>query len=102
LHDGAVVAAGLARPEGLAAHDGALYVVEAAAGRLTRVDPRARTSTPVVGNLPSATLPAHVPATGSGTGAIAQRPAPYAALTAHDGGLVVGLTGTGGLLRVGC
>ncbi len=102
LHDGAVVAAGLARPEGLAAHDGALYVVEAAAGRLTRVDPRARTSTPVVGNLPSATLPAHVPPTGSGTGAIAQRPTPYAALTVHDDGLVVGLTGTGGLLRVGC
>lgn len=102
LHDGLVVAAGLARPEGLVAHRGALYVVEAAAGRLTRVDPRTRTATPVVGNLPLATLPAHVPAHGSGTGSIAQRPAPYAAVTTHDGGLVVGLTGTGGVLRVGC
>ncbi|GLZ53821.1 hypothetical protein [Actinomycetospora sp. NBRC 106378] len=102
LSDGLVVAAGLARPEGLVAHRGALVVVEAAAGRLTRVDPRTRTSTPVVGNLPLATLPPHVPAHGSGTGSLAQRPAPYAALAVHDGGLVVGLTGTGGVLRVGC
>ncbi|WP_433798985.1 hypothetical protein [Actinomycetospora sp. CA-084318] len=97
--DGLVAAAGLARPEGLVAHRGALYVVEAAAGRLTRVDPRTRTTRPVVGDLPLASLPAHVPAHGSGTGAMAQRPAPYAALTVHDDGLVVGLTGTGGALR---
>ncbi|MCD2185603.1 hypothetical protein [Actinomycetospora soli] len=102
VSDGLVAAAGLARPEGLVAHGGDLYVLEAAAGRLTRVDPRTRSARPVVGNLPLATLPAHVPAHGSGTGSIAQRPAPYAALTVHDGALVVGLTGTGGVLRVGC
>ncbi|MDL5158540.1 hypothetical protein [Actinomycetospora termitidis] len=95
LHDGAVVAAGLARPEGLVAHAGALFVVEAAAGRLTRVDPRSRSSTPVVGNLPLASLPPHAVETST----IAQRPAPYAGLTEHDGDLVVGLTGTGGALR---
>ncbi|MEJ2869274.1 hypothetical protein WCD74_15975 [Actinomycetospora sp. OC33-EN08] len=96
LHDGAVVAAGLARPEGLVAHAGALFVVEAAAGRLTRVDPPTRATTPVVGNLPLASLPPHV----FGTSTIAQRPTPYAALTVHEGDLVVGLTGTGGALRV--
>lgn len=102
LSDGLVVAAGLARPEGLVAHRGALVVVEAAAGRLTRVDPRTRTSTPVVGNLPLATQPPHVPAYGSGTGSIAQRPAPHAALTVHDDALAVGLKRIGSVLRVGC
>ncbi|GAA4825982.1 SMP-30/gluconolactonase/LRE family protein [Actinomycetospora corticicola] len=97
LSDGLVVAAGLARPEGLVAHGAALYVVEAAAGRLTRVDPRTRTATPVVGNLPLASLPPHVPERGYAVGP--QRPAPYAALAVHDGGLVVGLTGTGSVLR---
>ncbi|MCD2185606.1 hypothetical protein [Actinomycetospora soli] len=95
LSDGLVVAAGLGRPEGLVAHGAALYVVEAAVGRLTRVDPRTRTATPVVGNLPPAGLPPHVPQRG-----YEARPAPYAALAVHDGGLVVGLPGTGGVLRV--
>ncbi|WP_433798987.1 hypothetical protein [Actinomycetospora sp. CA-084318] len=94
LSDGLVVAAGLARPEGLVAHGAALYVVEAAAGRLTRVDPRTRTATPVVG-LPPAGLPPHVPERG-----YAARPEPYAGLAVHDGGLVVGVPGTGAVLRV--
>ena len=46
------VASGLAGPEGIAAGaDGALYVVEVEAGRVTRIDPASGAATPVVDGL---------------------------------------------------
>ena len=51
------VAEGLAGPEGIAAgEDGALYVVEQDAGRVTRVDPETGTTTPVAEGLSLSSL----------------------------------------------
>ncbi|MFP5071151.1 hypothetical protein ACLFMI_15990 [Pseudonocardia nantongensis] len=98
LADGAVLAAGLQHPEGLAVHGGALWCAEAGTGRLLRIDPVRRSTTVAVSGLAFDVRPPHVPA--DCRSGLARRPAPFAGVAADGGGVVVALSGDGGLLGV--
>jgi hypothetical protein len=99
LSDGAVIAAGLEHPEGLAAWAGALWCLEAGAGRLTRIDPTRRSTRVVVRSLPLADQLDRVSAEHA-TNELSGRPAPFASLTPHEDSLLVGGSGDGSILRI--
>lgn len=94
----AVVAAGLHRPEGIAADGEALWCAEAGAGRLVRIDPVTRVVSTAASGTAFDVRPPHVPVD-CRSGA-ARRPAPFAGVAADANGVVVGLSGEGGLLRL--
>jgi sugar lactone lactonase YvrE len=100
LDDGAVLAADLHGPEGLAWLDGALYCLEARARRLVRVDPHTSVSETVADGLALAVLPDHVLAQEYPDPAIPRRPQPFAGLAVAGADLVVGASGDGSVLRL--
>ena len=95
------VAADLQRPQGICVHDRVLYIVDAGAGEVIRVDPTGTARQTIASGLPIGPPPGVVPKPLKGMPPVSGPQGPFAGITAAaDGTLYVSADGDGSVLAL--